>query len=110
MTSRLSDPEAIDRERRRRLLATLGLGVAAAYVAPALFTVGQAQARGSGDFRVRASALSHFRGSFTGPSFTRPSFSHPHHHHDSRRRVRGRHRHADDRLTVRYHLKGRLSL
>lgn len=54
----------IHRQRRRRLLAALGTGLAGAYVAPTLFSVGQAQA---GDSRP----------SYSRPSYSRPSYSRP---------------------------------
>lgn len=40
----------IDQQRRRRLLTSLGLGVLGAYVAPTLFTVGEAQAQRRGSY------------------------------------------------------------
>ncbi len=56
------------RTRRRRLLAALGTGLAGAYVAPTLFSVGQARA---GD--------SYSRPSYSRPSYSRPSYSRPSH-------------------------------
>ncbi|GAB2713184.1 hypothetical protein [Halomonas garicola] len=47
----------LHRQRRRRLLAALGTGLAGAYVAPTLFSVGQARAGGS----------------YSRPSYSRPS-------------------------------------
>lgn len=76
------------RQRRRRLLATLGAGVASAYVAPTLLSVGQAHAWGGG----HRSRPSHSRPSWSRPSHSRPSRydegyrkgkrGHHHHHRD----------------------------
>lgn len=76
------------RQRRRRLLATLGAGVASAYVAPTLLSVGQAHAWDGG----HRSRPSHSRPSWSRPSYSRPSrydggyrkekrVYHEHHHH-----------------------------
>ncbi|MFC2993034.1 hypothetical protein [Halomonas tibetensis] len=68
------DPESPDeqkRQSRRRLLATLGVGMAGAYVAPTLFTLGQAQAHQG------RSRPSHSRPSYSRPSYSRPSYSRP---------------------------------
>lgn len=51
--------------QRRRLLGMLGVGLAAAYVAPTLFSVGQAEA----GYRYNK------RGSYSRPSYSRPSYS-----------------------------------
>lgn len=56
----------LHRQRRRRLLAALGTGLAGAYVAPTLFSVGQARAGGS-----------YSRPSYSRPSYSRPSYSRP---------------------------------
>lgn len=61
MNDSLSDET---RRRRRRLLATLGAGLAGAYVAPTLFSLGQVQA---------GSRPSHSRPSYSRPSYSRPS-------------------------------------
>lgn len=58
------DAENHLRQSRRRLLTMLGVGLAGAYVAPTLFSLGQAQA---GDWR----------NSYSRPSYSRPSYSHP---------------------------------
>lgn len=74
------------RQRRRRLLATLGAGLAGAYVAPTLFSVGQAQAG------HRHSHPSHSR-----PSWSRPSHSRPSRHDGAHRgHKRARHKHHHD--------------
>lgn len=52
-------------QQRRRLLSILGVGLAAAYVAPTLFSVGQAEA----GYRYNK------RGSYSRPSYSRPSYS-----------------------------------
>ena len=52
-------------QQRRRLLGILGIGIATAYVAPTLFSVGQAEAR----YRYNK------RGSYSRPSYSRPSYS-----------------------------------
>lgn len=52
-------------QQRRRLLGMLGMGIAAAYVAPTLFSVGQAEA----GYRYNK------RGSYSRPSYSRPSYS-----------------------------------
>lgn len=68
----------------------LGVGIAGAYVAPTLFSVGQAQAwhRGS---------------SYSRPSYSRPSYSHPSYsrpsHYEYRRRERLR-EYTDDPLII----------
>lgn len=75
------DPESPDeqkRQSRRRLLATLGVGMAGAYVAPTLFTLGQAQAH-QGRSRPSHSRPSHSRPSYSRPSYSRPSYSRPSH-------------------------------
>lgn len=52
--------------QRRRLLTLLGVGIATAYVAPTLFSVGEAEARGwRGDGRNRGS---YRRGSYSRAS------------------------------------------
>ena len=58
-----------NRQSRRRLLTLIGVGLAGAYVAPTLFSLGQAQA---GDGRN-----SYSRPSYSRPSYSRPSYSHP---------------------------------
>lgn len=90
--------ETID-TRRRKLLAVLGLGGAAAYVAPSFFTLGQAHAWGEpritieipGDRRGyrhdrsyrhdhwhdKRHHKSHGRGHYRRPSYSRPSYSRP---------------------------------
>lgn len=66
--------------QRRRLLTMLGVGIATAYVAPTLFSVGEAEARGwRGDGRNRGS---YKRGSYRRGSYSRASG------YDGRRRSR----------------------
>ena len=72
--NRLSDP------RRRKLLAALGLGGVAAYVAPTLFSLGQAQAWQDGRIIVEIGGRERRRrrrGSYSRPSYSRPSYSRP---------------------------------
>lgn len=52
------------RQTRRRLLTMIGAGLAGAYVAPTLFSIGQVQA-GS------------WSSSYSYPSYSRPSYSRP---------------------------------
>ncbi|WP_051530177.1 hypothetical protein [Halomonas halodenitrificans] len=74
------------RQRRRRLLATLGAGLAGAYVAPTLFSVGQAQA-----------GHRHSHPSRSRPSWSRPSHSRPSRHDGAHRgHKRARHKHHHD--------------
>ncbi|WP_181421931.1 hypothetical protein [Halomonas sp. LBP4] len=70
-------PDEGKRLNRRRLLATLGVGIAGAYVAPTLFSLGQAQAWHDEprDRRYRRSGYS--RPSYSRPSYSRPSYSRP---------------------------------
>lgn len=60
------------RRSRRQVLASLGLGAAALYVAPTFLSMGQAEARG------RRS-----RHSYSRPSYSRPRHKH-HAHRDER--------------------------
>ena len=62
------------RRSRRQVLASLGLGAAALYVAPTLFSMGQAEAR---DHHHR-SRPSRSRPSYSRPSYSRPHYSRPH--------------------------------
>lgn len=79
------------RRRRRRLLATLGVGLAGAYVAPTLFSLGQVQA---------GSRPSHSRPSHSRPSYSRPSGG-DHHTRRDRYRHRDDHRHEAHRDGIR---------
>lgn len=77
------------RRSRRQVLASLGLGAAALYVAPTLMSMGQAEARGrhrSRPSHSRYSRPSYSRPSYSRPSYSRPSYSRPKrsHHHYSR--------------------------
>lgn len=89
MTAQRDDsrPDEARRQRRRRLLATLGVGLAGAYVAPTLFSFGQAHAWHGHD--GRRSWPSRSRPSYSRPSRSRPSrydgyHSHRHDHHHRR--------------------------
>ncbi|MBB3332128.1 hypothetical protein BDK63_003022 [Halomonas campaniensis] len=89
-------PDAQKRQSRRRLLASLGLGIAGAYVAPTLFSLGQAQAQhGAGRSRPSYSRPSYSRPSYSRPSYSRPSGG----YRRDRRDVY--HRREDDRPGVR---------
>lgn len=68
------------RQRRRRLLTSLGVGLVGAYVAPTLFSVGQAQA---------------WHSSYSRPSYSRYSYSRPS-RYDHYRRERSRLREYND--------------
>lgn len=80
-------PDEGKRLSRRRLLATLGVGIAGAYVAPTLFSLGQAHAwhdeprdrryHRSGDSHPSHSRPSYSRPSYSRPSYSRPSYSRP---------------------------------
>ncbi|UXZ55388.1 hypothetical protein LG301_08795 [Vreelandella venusta] len=59
------------RRSRRQVLARLGLGAAALYVAPTLLSLNQAEAR--------YSRTSYSRPSYSRPSYSRPSYSRPRH-------------------------------
>ena len=67
-----STPEISDKpcQQRRRLLAMLGVGIATAYVAPTLFSVGEAEARDRYDRRGRNGK----RGSYSRGSYSRGSY------------------------------------
>lgn len=78
------------RRRRRKLLATLGLGLAGAYVAPTLFSLGQAQAQAWDGHGYRRSRPSRSRPSYSWPSRSRPSRYYGHRRHDDHRRYEDR--------------------
>lgn len=86
------------RQRRRRLLATLGMGIAGAYVAPTLFSVGQAHAQAWDrryDSSTGATRRDSYRHSYSRPSYSRPSG------YDHRRRERSRLReYRDDPVLI----------
>lgn len=85
------------RQRRRRLLATLGMSIAGAYVAPALFSVGQAQAwdRRHDSSRHGSSKHGSYRHSYSRHSYSRPSG------YEYRRRERSRIReYTDDPILI----------
>lgn len=81
----------LHRTRRRRLLAALGTGLAGAYVAPTLFSMGKAHA---GDRRDSYSRPSYSRPSYSRPSYSRPS--HPSGYRGPYRRERRRRRDYED--------------
>lgn len=60
---------------RRQVLASLGLGAAALYVAPTLFSMGQAEAREHHHSRSRYSRPSYSRPRYSRHSYSRPSYS-----------------------------------
>lgn len=65
------------RRSRRQVLASLGLGAAALYVAPTLFSMGQAEAREHHHSRSRYSRPSYSRPRYSRHSYSRPSYSRP---------------------------------
>lgn len=67
------------RRSRRQVLASLGLGAAALYVAPTLFSMGQAEAREHHHSRSRYSRPSYSRPRYSRPSYSRPRYSKPSH-------------------------------
>ncbi|WP_125199046.1 hypothetical protein [Guyparkeria sp. SCN-R1] len=71
----MSDQKSNPIDRRRRLLITLGAGVAGAYVAPTLVTVARAEPPHHGGHGGHHG--------HSGPSYSRPS---GHHRHYSERR------------------------
>lgn len=81
------------KRQRRKLLATLGLGLAGAYVAPTLFSLGQAQAWDEHGYR--RSRPSRSRPSYSRPSRSRPSRYHGHRRRHTDRRYWGRHERYD---------------
>ena len=66
--------------QRRRLLTMLGVGIVSAYVAPTLFSVGEAEARGWHEGRKKRGSYN--RGSYYRGSYSRASG------YDGRRRSR----------------------
>lgn len=64
------------RRSRRQVLASLGLGAAALYVAPTLLSMGQAEAR-EHHSRSRYSRPSYSRPRYSRYSYSRPSYSRP---------------------------------
>lgn len=66
------------RRSRRQVLASLGLGAAALYVAPTMFSMGQAEAREHHHSRSRYSRPSYSRPRYSRHSYSRPSYSRPH--------------------------------
>lgn len=63
------------RRSRRQVLASLGLGAAALYVAPTLFSMGQAEAREHHHSRSRYSRPSYSRPRYSSHSYSRPRYS-----------------------------------
>lgn len=68
------------RRSRRQVLASLGLGAATLYVAPTLFSMGQAEAR----------EHHHSRSRYSRPSYSRPRYS----RHSHSRHSHSRHGHS----------------
>ena len=66
------------RRSRRQVLASLGLGAAALYVAPTLSSMGQAEAREHHPSRSRYSRSSYSRPRYSRHSHSRHSHSRPH--------------------------------
>jgi hypothetical protein len=77
------------RRSRRQVLASLGLGAAALYVAPTLFSMGQAEAR---DHHHR-SRPSRSRPSYSRPHYSRPHYSRPRYSRPDYSRARHSHQH-----------------
>ena len=75
------------RRSRRQVLASLGFGAAALYVAPTLLSMGQAEAHDRGYSRPNGhhhqrpgrgrAKHSHSRPSYSRPHYARPDYSHP---------------------------------
>ena len=83
------------RQRRRRLLAALGAGIVGAYVAPTLFSLGQAQAQHApGHFRNNHVPPGHAKRRHSRPSYSRPSYSRPSYSRPSGGRRRHSHQHG----------------
>lgn len=76
------------RRSRRQVLASLGLGAAALYVAPTLLSMGQAEAR-----EHRHSRPSRSRPSYSRPSYSRPHYSRPRYSRPDYSRARHSHQH-----------------
>lgn len=76
---------------RRQVLASLGLGAAALYVAPTLLSMGQAEARGKKRSKPSYSRPSHSRPHHSRPYHSRHHHSQSHHHRAQHSRPRYRH-------------------
>ena len=70
LTAEASEASEQPCQQRRRLLAMLGVGIASAYMAPTLFSVGAAEARDRYDRRGRNGK----RGSYSRGSYSRGSY------------------------------------
>ena len=81
------------RRSRRQVLASLGLGAAALYVAPTLLSMDQAEARGHGHSRPSRSRRSYSRPSYSRPSYSRPRYSRPRYSRPHYSRARYSHEH-----------------
>lgn len=85
------------RRSRRQVLASLGLGVAALYVAPTLSSMGQAEAREHSRSRYSRSSYSrprysrhgHSRPHYSKPRHSRPHYSRPYYARPQRSRWDG---------------------
>ncbi|HDZ49165.1 MAG TPA: hypothetical protein ENI10_09570 [Halomonas sp.] len=101
------------RRSRRQVLASLGLGAAALYVAPSLLSMDQAEARGKHRSKPSYSRPSYSRPSYSRPSYSRPSHSRPNHsryHHSQSHHHRAQHsrpRHRYDQYARGYQSRPR---
>ena len=73
------------RRSRRQVLASIGLGAAALYVAPTMLSMGQAEARGHRRSRPSRSRPSYSRPSYSRPRYTRSHYSRDYHHRHGKR-------------------------
>ena len=78
------------RRSRRQVLASLGLGAAALYVAPTLLSMDQAEARGKKRSKPSYSRPSYSRSRYSRPHHSRPYHSRSHHHRAQYSRPRHR--------------------
>ena len=81
------------RRSRRQVLASLGLGAAALYVAPTLLSMGQAEAREHRHSRPSRSRPSYSRPSYSRPHYSRPHYSRPRYSRPDYSRARHSHQH-----------------
>lgn len=68
------------RRSRRQVLASLGLGAAALYVAPTLLSIGQAEAREHRHSRPSRSRPSYSRPHYSRARYSRPDYSRDRHY------------------------------
>ena len=81
------------RRSRRQVLASLGLGAAALYVAPTLLSMGQAEAREHRHSRPSRARPSYSRPSYSRPHYSRPHYSRPRYSRPDYSRARHSHQH-----------------